>query len=271
MAEIITISSQKGGVGKTTLALNLALTLAEMEHKTLLIDLDPQGGIGLSLKKGDNQLAGFVEYLAAGKTFDEVVVKTRIPSLDILARGRLDPVNAVEYEQHLSSRPALNALLSSISDLYHFIIIDTPAGLGGITRAALVCTDFVLIPFQTESLSLRSISQILRVIEHIREKFNPHIKLLGILPVMVEKNKAASWSVLNEMNLGFHGVFETTIPRSDVFLEAGLKGIPISFLGGKKRPELHHFEMLAYEIKKRIDLYDKKEGVSDEREERQLL
>ncbi len=271
MADIITISSQKGGVGKTTLALNLALTLAEMENKVLLLDIDPQGGIGLSLKKGENQLIGFVEHLVGEKKAEEVIIKSRIPTLDLLPRGRLDPVNVIEYEQHLARKKVLEELFQAIGDSYDYIILDTPAGLGTVVRAALMETDFVLIPFQTEFLSLRSISQILRVIDHVRENFNPSIKLLGLLPVMVEKDNSTSWAVLNELNLGFQGVFEVTIPKSRAFLEASAKGIPIGFLAGSKRPEAHHFELLAYEIKKRIDRFNKKEDVSDGQEERQLL
>jgi len=271
MADIITVSSQKGGVGKTTLALNLALTLAEMEHKTLLMDLDPQGGIGLSLNKGDNELMGFVEYLVGNTKIEEVIITSHVPTLDILPRGRLDPVNVTDYEQHISKGKILEELFQQIADSYDYIIIDTPPGLGSITKAAIISTHFVLIPFQTEFLSLRSISQILRVIDNVRENLNPTIRLLGILPVMVEKDKPSSWAILNELNLGFQGLFDIMIPRSKVFLEASAKGIPINFLGGGRRPEAHHFELLAYEIKRRINQFNSKEDTGDEQEERKLL
>lgn len=271
MARRICIASQKGGVGKTTVALNLAVAFAERGRKTLLVDLDPQGAVGLSLAQGDTALVGLADLLMGQVTPADAVVATKLPGLALLPRGRLDPADAVEYEDALRGPGVLAAALVKVESGFDLTVVDTPAGLGGITRAALRVAQFVVVPFQTESLSLRSVGQVLRVMEHVRARENPGLQLLGILPTMVDKSKSSSVSVLTEMWSGFAGVFETAIPRQDVYGVASAEGLPVSFLPGPISPEARRFELLAAEMEHAMDRLSAPEKTHEERPRREIL
>ncbi len=271
MKRRLVIASQKGGVGKTTVALNLAVAMAERGRETLLVDLDPQGGIGHSLGKGDAALPGLADLLMGGVSPDQALLTTRLPGLTLLPRGRLDPVDACEFEQALFGPGVLEGALAKVERGADLVILDAPSGLGLITRAALQISDFVLLPFQTENLALRSLRQALRVLEHVREKENPNLQLLGILPTMVEKTQAGSLSVLGDIWSGFSGVLETVVPRVEVFSQASRKGLPVAFLGGPVSPEARRFELLAAELSQLMEKLGAKQPASEERPDRDLL
>ena len=270
MPRRLTIASQKGGTGKTTVALNLAVALAERGRRVLLADLDPQGGIGLSLAREDDELAGLADLMTGTVTPEEAILKTRLPGLSLLPRGRLDPAEVCDYEQALFGPSILSGTLNRLEKDHDLVLLDTPSGVGLVTRAALAVSDFVLVPFQTESLSLRSVSQILRVIEHVKTNENPRLQLLGILPAMVEKSKPAALSVLGEI-WGFGGVLESVIPRADIYADASRKGLPVSFLSGAVTPESRRFELLAAELELQMQRLLPQEAKVEERPERHLL
>ncbi len=271
MAHRLAIASQKGGVGKTTIALNLAVAFAEGGHGTLLVDLDPQGGIGFSLAKGDTELPGLAELLMGQAGPDQAVTRTQLPGLSLLPRGRLDPVDACEFEQALFSPGVLEGALAQAGAKADLVLLDTPSGLGLVTRAALAVADFVLVPFQTENLALRSLGQVLRVVEHVRAQENPRLRLLGILPTMVDKGATSALAVLSEMWSGFPGVIETIVPRAEVFARACESGIPVGFFAGPRPPEARRFEILADELLERIRELDQTEKRHEAQAARQLL
>ena len=261
MARRLAIASQKGGVGKTTLALNLAVAFAELDQSTLLVDVDPQGGIGFSLAKGDSELPGLAELLMGQIGPEQAVTPTQLPGLRLLPRGRLDPVDACEFEQALFSPGVLEGALAGAEGRADIVLLDTPSGLGQVTRAALAVADFALVPFQTENLALRSLGQVLRVVEHVRAHENPRLRLLGILPSMVDKGATTALTVLSEMWSGFPGVLETIVPRAEVFARACESGIPVGFFAGPRPPEARRFEMLADELVARMSQFDRTEKV----------
>jgi chromosome partitioning protein len=271
MANILSIVSSKGGTGKTTVALNLAVALAEGGDPTLLIDVDPLGAIGFSLARSDTEWKGLAEYMMKQGTIDEIIMQTKLPCLSILARGRLDPLDVCIYEEFLHSSPALREILDAVGGKFRYIIIDTPSGLGMITRAALSVSDFVLIPLQAEPLALRAISQTLRVLKHVKENENGHLELLGILATMVQLNKDVSFNIMNTVWASLSRVLETYIPRADVFGSASEKGLPVAFLPGKYPPEAIRFELLATEIKGIIQGMGGATGEVDERPQRELI
>src|SRR3954468_8664993 len=147
MARRIVLASQKGGVGKTTVALNLAVALAERGHRTLLADLDPQGAIGLSLAKADAELAGLAELLMGMIEPKVAVMATHLPGLSLLPRGRLDPTDVPSYAHELAAHGALDRVLSSVEEGTEITLLDTPSGVGRVTRTALAVADYVLLPF----------------------------------------------------------------------------------------------------------------------------
>lgn len=271
MAHRIVVASQKGGVGKTTISLHLALALAEHGRPTLLVDLDPQGGIGHSLAKGDTELAGLADRLMEQVQAHEALLPTKQPGLTLLPRGRLDPIDVCEFERVIHEPGVLNGLLSEVESAFDFVILDTPSGLGMVTRGALAAADFALVPVQASSLTLRSISQILRVIDHVRESENPRLNLLGILPTMVERDSEPSQAVMVDLWTGFSGVLDTIIPRADVFARASRSGLPIGFLGGRISPEVRRFDALATEVEALVSSIAPTEDSHVEQEERQLL
>jgi chromosome partitioning protein len=271
MANVISMVSSKGGTGKTTVALNLAVALAEKGDSTLLMDIDPLGAIGLSLARNDTEWSGLAEYIIGKLPIEDAIIQTRLPQLAILPRGRLDPLDVAKYESVLHSTQTIKEIVNTLGERYKFIIIDAPSGLGMITVSALMASNFVLLPLQAEALSLRSIQQSLRVISHVKENGNPELQLLGILATMVQLHQDSSFNILRTVWSNLSGVLETYVPRADVFALASDKGLPVAFLGGKYPPEALRFELLATEIKKIIQDLGGITGESDERSERALL
>jgi chromosome partitioning protein len=272
MARRVVIASQKGGVGKTTVALNLAVALAERGRRTLLADLDPQGAIGLSLAKGDTELPGLAELLSGVASAAEAVVATRLGGLSLLTRGRLDATDVASFEAEVARPGALDEAFAKCDEACDIVIVDTPSGLGRVTTAALACADFALLAFQTETLALRSVSQALKVLEHVQATRNPRLRLVGILPTLVERDRHGSHAVLSEIWNGFPDAFETVVPRTEAFARASALGIPVGFLGGDiGAPEARRFDLLADEIEGRMNRLDGMEKVHEAQPARQLL
>jgi chromosome partitioning protein len=271
MAVRIAVVSQKGGVGKTTVALNLAVALAERHQRTLLVDLDPQGAIGLSLARQDSEWAGLAEVLLGQRAAMDALITTKVGTLSILPRGRLDPTDVVEYERAVYPPGPLNRVLDQVDEHFDYIVMDAPSGLGMVPRAALAATEFVLMPFQAETLALRSVAQLLRVLEHVRSTENPGLKLLGILPTMVRLGKDTAMEVMSRVWSDLAGVLETVVPVSDTYAKASRAGLPVGFLGGPVSPEARRFDMLAAELESRIADLSSPGGEHHEQQQRELL
>ena len=273
MARRLVIASQKGGVGKTTVALNLAVALAERGRKTLLADLDPQGAIGLSLAKGDTELAGLAELLSGVVSAEAAVVATRLAGPEPVAprQARRHRRRVVRGGDRTAGR-ARRGASAACENGFDIVVVDTPSGLGRVTTAALASSGFALLAFQTESLALRSVGQALAVIEHVQTTSNPRLRLIGILPTLVERERAGSHGVLSEIWHGFPDALETVVPRSEAFGRASALGIPVGFLGdGAGGPEARRFDLLADEIEGRMSRLDGTEKVHEAQPARQLL
>lgn len=271
MTHCIAISSEKGGVGKTTVSLNLALALGERGRRTLLCDLDPQGGIAHALARGDTEHVGLAEVLTGQLPAAEVVLGTKLPALSLLPRGRLDPADACEFELAIHGNGALTRLLTELAPNFDYILLDTPSGTGFVTRAALNAAQHVILPFQAEPLCLRSLARALRVIERVRATDNPRLNLLGLLPTMVDRDDEASQIVMAEVWSNFDCVFDTVIPRAEVFANASLNGVPVGYLKGPVSPEARRFDILATEVESLIDSLSERSSVDAERPQRTLL
>jgi chromosome partitioning protein len=224
--QIIAIANQKGGVGKTTTAVNLAASLAAAERPTLLVDLDPQGNAssGVGFPPGTVERTIY-DALIGNATLSEVILKTGIPTLD-LAPATQD-LTAVEYELFEEQRGThLRSILKGEAVAkYDYIIIDSPPSLGVLTLNVLVAAHRVIVPLQPEYYALEGITYLMATIDRVKASMNPDLAVEGIVLTMWDPRNRLAHQVADEVNKHFR-VFKSIIPRNVRLSEAPSHGLP---------------------------------------------
>jgi chromosome partitioning protein len=225
----IAIANQKGGVGKTTTAINLATALAATGHRTLLIDLDPQGNAstGLGISHAERGRSSY-DLLIGDCVLDEAVVHTRIPMLDIVtATQDLSgaEIELIDYEERTHR---LDRALSGTGDArWDICLIDCPPSLGLLTINAMVAARALLVPLQCEFFALEGLSQLLQTVERIRGRFNPGLTIMGVALTMYDRRNRLTDQVADDVRACLGDVvFQTVIPRNVRLSEAPSHGVP---------------------------------------------
>jgi chromosome partitioning protein len=229
MSEIISIANQKGGVGKTTTAINLSVALASFDFETLLIDLDPQGnttsGLGIEVKKDTKTI---YDALSGNAKPEEVISQTSVEWLDIMPTDHNLAGAEIELVSEFSRESVLKRTIEKIKDMYKFIIIDCPPSLGLLTVNSLSASHSIITPVQCEYYAMEGLTYFTTTVEKIRQALNPGLKIDGALVTMFDSRINLANQVLEEIRK-FYGekLYRTVIPRNIRLAESPSFGQPI--------------------------------------------
>lgn len=252
--KVISITNQKGGVGKTTSAINISFYLAKMGYKVLIVDFDPQGNATSGLGVDKNSLGSTMSDVISGSVaLKDVILETEFhklklaPSTPILANTEIELANVGGRFSRLREA------LKTVSDEFDYVILDCPPSLSLLTVNSFIASDFLILPVQAEFYAMEGLGQLLESMKLVKKGMNPNIELLGVLPTMVDSRTTLSGQVYKEIKRFFPGkVFSTPVPRNIRLAEAPSHGVPIGvydrFSKGARA-----YKSITKEIVKRIE------------------
>jgi chromosome partitioning protein len=223
LARVVAFTNQKGGVAKTTTTLNLGVAFQEMGHRALLVDLDPQGNLTMSLGLDpDSVRPSMYDVLVSGVSIEDAIhhqeLDVAVSNIDLAAAE-------IALSSLIGRERALSKALLQVHDTYEFVLIDTPPSLGLLTINALTASDAVIVPVQCEYLSLRGLAQLERTLELVRDNLNPNVHIAGILPTMYDSRTVHGREAVEVLRGSFGDlVYKTEIHKTIKFAEAPVKG-----------------------------------------------
>ncbi len=252
MGRIISVSNQKGGVGKTTTAVNLSASIVAAGKRCLLIDCDPQGNATTGLGKDKNDLkSGLYDFLFGSETGEEAIVETKMQGLFLM--GSTGDLIGAEVEMVMEDGREflLKNKILSLKNRFDYIFLDCPPSLGFLTLNAITAADYVLVPLQCEYYALEGLGELLKTLKAVKKGLNPSLKVIGILLTMFDSRNNLSSQVEEEVRRHFKGtVFSTIIPRNVRLSEAPSYGQPIIIYDEKSKGAMSYLN-LAEELIKR--------------------
>ncbi len=262
MGKIITVASQKGGVGKTTTALNLGYSLSRFGQKVLLVDADVQGGMVIMSNLKKRTTMGLLDILKNNARAKDVVIATKDNTMGVLGPGVTQAEDIFAFERE-ARKGNVGKLIASLSESYDYTFIDASAGVSSVVTSLLSVSDSVLLPISCRIISVRTLPLFLKLIQKIRRNVNPALMLEGILITMAEDMDAES-EVFDEIVEHFPAsvLFQTIIPYDDAFEMAGIKSIPVGMLEGGEEAAQAYMN-LAIEFKTR-ELSQTKQGADED-------
>lgn len=250
ICKIMSMANQKGGVGKTTTAINLSASLAAAEKRTLLIDCDPQGNAtsGMGINDEAIRKKNLYHCLIENRPLREVIVETQVPHLDLVPANQDLVGIELEFISLEDREKRLRSLLRDLKTVYEYILIDCPPSLGFLTVNALVASDCLIVPLQCEYFAMEGLGHLLTTMGLIKNRLNPTLTLGGILLTMYDTRNLLSRRVSEEVRGHFGNlVFQTVIPRNVRLSESPSHGLPIILYDIRSRGAVSYME-LAKEI-----------------------
>jgi len=252
-ARVIAMANQKGGVGKTTTTINLGAAMAELGERVLLIDMDPQGslGVGLGIEPHSREATVYNLLMQDGTTLDDALVETGTPGLHLLPANIDLAAAELLLVQEVAREQALERVVDRLRYRYDHILIDCPPSLGLLTINGLTAADAVVVPLECEYFALRGMSLLMQTLERVRDRLNPQLKLEGIIATMFDPRTLHTREVLERVRDAFgDAVFTTTINKTIRFAEAPVVGETILSYAGRSRGATAYRE-LAKEVLQR--------------------
>ena len=271
MGTTFALVSQKGGVGKSTVGVNLSYSLARRGWKVLLVDADIQGGVGFSLTEKAKSAVGYYdllidEWICDREELASAIIETNLPGLALLTRGSREALDHIlaDPESNWATHERVNALNKLINELdYDLVIYDTPSGISRVTMAISRSAEWMLAPQRPDPLCLRSLPQILRMIAAVRAAHSDHEgpKLAGFILSISDPDDPSNLEDQRDFRdlLPVELVFETVIPDHRDFREASRVGVPVGMLRERPSPSSLIFDQLAAELESKANLYDEME------------